>query len=100
MTLKHKILLTGAKGFVGKKMFAKLFLLGHEVVEYDLQNGDDIRDRFKLDRLFESENFDCVISLAARAGVRRGQEFAQEYFETNVLLEIGFVTPKLVTHLV
>tara|TARA_R110000868_G_scaffold160448_10_gene390096 strand:+ start:915 stop:1763 length:849 start_codon:yes stop_codon:yes gene_type:complete len=80
-----KILLTGGMGFVGKHLAGRLLDEGYTFVNYDLVNGDDIRDKFKLDRLFESENFDAVINLAARAGVRRGEDFPDEYFSTNVL---------------
>lgn len=81
---KGKILLTGADGFVGTKLWDVLELEGYEVIDYDLAYGDDVRDKFKLDRLFETENFDAVINLAARAGVRRGEKFVDEYFSSNV----------------
>lgn len=86
-----KILITGSEGFVGSHLqdFLSKKLrkagLDFDITPYDLVLGDDIRDRFKLDKLFESENFDFVISLAARAGVRRGEDFPEEYFTTNVL---------------
>ena len=78
-----KILVTGSQGFVGGHIFKRLE--DHNLFGYDLVNGLDIRDKFTLDRVFESEGFDSVISLAARAGVRRGEEFIQEYFDTNVI---------------
>lgn len=76
-----KILITGSEGFVGRHMMKRY----PDAYGYDLVNGDDVRDAFKLDRLFESEGFDAVIHLAARAGVRRGENFPEEYFSTNVL---------------
>lgn len=79
-----KILVTGGLGFVGSHLCKELER-EHEVIVYDLVKGDDIRDRFKLDRMFESENFDVLINLAARAGVRRGEDFPEEYFSTNVI---------------
>lgn len=78
-----KILVTGSQGFVGGHIFKRLE--NHNLFGYDLVNGLDIRDKFTLDRLFEQEGFDAVISLAARAGVRRGEEFVEEYFSTNVI---------------
>jgi UDP-glucuronate 4-epimerase len=78
--LSHKVIIFGGEGFVGKHMRKSI-----DGYVYDLVNGDDIRDRFKLDRLFESEGFDTVINLAARAGVRRGEDFPEEYFSTNVI---------------
>lgn len=81
-----KILIVGSAGFVGTHL--KKVLANKEefsFYEYDLVNGDDTRDRFKLDRLFESEGFDAIINFAARAGVRRGEGFPEEYFSTNVI---------------
>jgi UDP-glucuronate 4-epimerase len=80
----QKIILVGGEGFVGKAMRIELIINGYEVDVYDLVNGDDTRDRFKLDKLFETKNYDIVINLAARAGVRRGNDFPEEYFSTNV----------------
>lgn len=80
-----KILITGGQGFVGKHIMPRLSTLGHEVFYYDLLSGCDIRDRFSLDRIFEEHQFDYVINLSARAGVRRGEDFPEEYFSTNVI---------------
>ena len=78
-----KILLTGAEGFIGTRLI-KVLKKSNDVISYDLVNGDDIRDTFKLDKLFETENFDAVVHLAALAGVRRGEEFPDEYISTNI----------------
>lgn len=78
-----KILITGAAGFVGEHIFKRF--AEHSLLRYDLVDGNDIRDTLKLDRLFETENFDAVINLAALAGVRRGEEFPEEYLSTNVI---------------
>lgn len=44
----------------------------------------DIRDRAALKQVFESNNFDCVVHLAARAGVRPSLAEPQLYAETNI----------------
>lgn len=81
---KKKLLLTGADGFVGQQLRYEL-LKEYDVYSYDIQTfNNDVRDKFKLDRLFECWNFDVVVNLAARAGVRRGEKFIEEYFSTNV----------------
>jgi UDP-glucuronate 4-epimerase len=74
-----KTLLTGGAGFIGNHLQKKI-----DCQVYDLVNGDDIRDKFKLDRLFSKERFDIVINLAARAGVPAGEEFYEEYISTNL----------------
>lgn len=75
-----KIIVTGGEGFVGKHLVKKI-----DCHVYDLVNGDDIRDRFKLDNLFSKERFDTIINLAARAGVSAGEEFYEEFFSTNCI---------------
>jgi len=44
----------------------------------------DIRDRAALKEVFERNNFDCVVHLAARAGVRPSLSEPQLYSETNI----------------
>lgn len=44
----------------------------------------DIRDGAALEQLFQTNNFDCVVHLAARAGVRPSLSEPQLYTETNV----------------
>ena len=44
----------------------------------------DIRDREPLEQLFENTDFDCVVHLAARAGVRPSLSEPQLYAETNI----------------
>lgn len=79
-----KILITGHKGFIGKKLWERLLNFNYELIGYDLEDGNDIRDYFKLDKLFRENQISIVIHLAARAGVRTGQEFPDEYISTNV----------------
>jgi UDP-glucuronate 4-epimerase len=44
----------------------------------------DIRNRQALEQIFSSSNFDCVVHLAARAGVRPSLSEPQLYTETNI----------------
>jgi len=76
-----KILLTGSQGFIGQ-YFQKAI---RDPYVYDLVDGNDIRDKYKLDLYFENEHFDIVINLAARAGVKFSELYPEEYFSTNVL---------------
>ena len=80
-----KILITGDRGFIGTYLRRALDLEKDiHYVGYDLRNGEDIRDRIKMDRLFEEHNFGMVIHLAALAGVRRGEDYPEEYTSTNI----------------
>ncbi|MDA2925950.1 GDP-mannose 4,6-dehydratase [Acidobacteria bacterium AH-259-G07] len=100
-------LVTGAAGFIGARVCEFLLAEGHKVVGLDnlndaydvrlkhwrleqIQNNPnfefhkaDICNRGGLRSLFPS-NFDAVINLAARAGVRQSVENPWIYFETNV----------------
>ena len=100
-------LVTGSAGFIGSKVTELLLAEGNSVVGIDSLNDAydprlkswrlaqlegrpgftfyqlDIVDRVALHRLFSSE-FDAVINLAARAGVRQSVENPWVYFETNV----------------
>lgn len=44
----------------------------------------DIRDRAGLEEVFKQNNFDCIVHLAARAGVRPSLSEPQLYTETNI----------------
>jgi len=113
-----KYLVTGAAGFIASKVCEFLLDQGHHVVGLD--NLDPVYDlrikRWRLDRLVPREgfhfledticnqtalerlleahpNFDAVINLAAKAGVRDSVIDPWSYYETNVtgtlnLLEI------------
>jgi len=108
------ILVTGCAGFIGWKVTEFLLADGHTVVGVDnLNDAYDVRlkhwrlaqlegkrgfefhrldicDRDRLRELFNSQSairnpqFDAVINLAARAGVRQSVENPWVYYETNV----------------
>lgn len=78
------LLITGHKGFVGQHLTSLLDSSGVKWVGYDLKDGNDIRDKHKLDAFFESNQVTEVIHLAALAGVRRGEEYVQDFLSTNV----------------
>jgi UDP-glucuronate 4-epimerase len=48
----------------------------------------DLIERKKIHQLFENEKFDCVINLAAQAGVRHSIENPYAYIDSNI---IGFM---------
>jgi UDP-glucuronate 4-epimerase len=51
--------------------------------DYNLVEAD-IRDRAALERVFDAARFDCVVHLAARAGVRPSLVEPMLYAETNI----------------
>ena len=100
-----KILVTGGAGFIGSHLAERLLADGHEVAvlddfndfydpqikrrniekiasdirlhEVDLRNAEAVRSVL-------TENFDAIVHLAARAGVRPSIAAPQLYYDTNV----------------
>ena len=106
-----KILLTGAAGFIGMNTAQRLLARGDDVVGLDNLNAYydvtlkenrlaqllphpgfsfvkmDLTDRSALASLFEREQFDRVIHLAAQAGVRYSLDNPHAYVDSNL---VGF----------
>ena len=104
----QKVLVTGAAGFIGSSLVDRLLGLGKTVVGLDnfdpfydperkRQNLEhahrqpgfrliegDILDQPLLERLFAEQDFDVVVHLAAKAGVRPSLEDPAAYFRHNV----------------
>ena len=105
------ILVTGAAGFIGYHLSNKLLALGYQVYGIDNLNDYydvslkqarlaqllphrnftfeylDISDRDGVAGVFTSRNFDCVINLAAQAGVRYSLQNPHAYVDSNL---VGF----------
>jgi UDP-glucuronate 4-epimerase len=107
-SVNKKYLVTGAAGFIGAEVCKRLLSKGFEVVGIDNINDyydinlkkdrlkqipehnfsflqQDISDRFAIAKLFENENFDVVIHLAAQAGVRYSIENPHAYADSNLI---------------
>ncbi|MFA0221892.1 NAD-dependent epimerase [Vibrio splendidus] len=103
-----KYLVTGAAGFIGSAVVEQLTAKGHQVVGVDnlndyydvalkearlnrIQHDDfklvylDIAERDGVASLFEAEQFDQVIHLAAQAGVRYSIENPHAYADSNLV---------------
>ena len=108
----HKILVTGAAGFIGYHTCTRLLASGYEVVGIDNLNDYydvtlkesrlsrlqdqrnfsfsrlDLADRQGMEQLFSTRQFDTVIHLAAQAGVRYSIENPHAYIDSNL---VGFI---------
>src|SRR5690554_661853 len=111
-TLRMKVLVTGAAGFIGMHVSEALLARGDEVVGLDNLNDYydpalkqarldrlaphatfrfvrmDVADRDGMARLFAEERFDRVVHLAAQAGVRHSLTHPHAYVDANL---VGFV---------
>lgn len=78
-----KMLVTGAGGFIGRALTARLKAEGMDVVPVDSTNGD-IASRETL-AMFEQENIVHVFHLAGKTFVPDSWDDPQEFCQTNVL---------------
>ncbi len=104
-----RLLITGAAGFIGSVVCRQLLETGAGIVGIDNLNDYydpelkkwrlgqltshanfqfaevDIEDASAVTELFQKNSFDCVLNLAARAGVRYSLENPVVYMTTNAL---------------
>lgn len=105
------ILVTGAAGFIGFHLSSRLLSDGYRVSGIDNLNDyydinlkkdrlsvisdnsnftfhqTDLSDREKIEAVFKENQFDCVVNLAAQAGVRYSIENPASYIDSNL---VGF----------
>jgi UDP-glucuronate 4-epimerase len=108
MVSKKKVLITGSAGFIGFHLAQKAVQQGYAVTGIDNLNDyydvglkhsrlellkplpgfrfeqADLADRNDINRLFSENQFDCVINLAAQAGVRYSLINPHAYLESNL----------------
>lgn len=83
-----KILITGAKGFVGKELVSQCKTKGIEVLEFDLPEFDT-RKKEIVDMI--PENIDAIIHLAALSRDPDCKNKGYECFENNVMATLNLM---------
>lgn len=76
---KKRILITGAKGFIGTHLVPALEAKGFTVVPWTKADGDIVQDKLN------AENIDHVVHLAAKTFVPESWEKPESFYETNTL---------------
>ena len=99
-----KLLVTGGAGFIGSAVVRQAVARGHEVVNLDALTyaanpanvasvagsnlysfeQADIRDRARLDQVFDTHRPDAVMHLAAESHVDRSIDGPSDFIETNI----------------
>ncbi|WP_339281347.1 SDR family NAD(P)-dependent oxidoreductase [Paenibacillus sp. FSL H8-0282] len=111
LDIEHKILITGAAGFIGANLSKRLLEKGYQVIGIDNINDyyetdlkeerlkllrpyerftfikGDISDKELIMELFQKHKPSIVVNLAAQAGVRYSIENPDVYIQSNI---IGF----------
>jgi UDP-glucuronate 4-epimerase len=104
----HKILVTGAAGFIGFHVSKELLAQGHQLIGLDNINDyydvsikyarleqlqshpdfsfvkEDLSNKAAIDSLFAEHKFDFVVNLAAQAGVRYSLTNPDVYIDSNI----------------
>ena len=77
------LLITGSAGFIGSHLVKQLNGK-YKIICFDKITGQDIRVKEDLEAVFKKHKIDCVIHLAAFAGVRPSIENPLLYLQNNV----------------
>lgn len=81
--MSENILVTGSKGFIGKKLISKLKNT-YNIFEFSYSLGDDILDEKKFEK-FLDEKIDIVFHLAGKTFVPGSWNNPNAFYETNVM---------------
>jgi GDP-L-fucose synthase len=84
------ILVTGATGFLGKRLSKKLEQRGMGFTRTSLSMGIDLRDSGQCDKLFNTVKPDIVLHCASYVGgIQFGLKHPAEIFKNNLLMSVN-----------
>jgi nucleoside-diphosphate-sugar epimerase len=81
--MNQKILVTGGKGFLGKRLIPVLIKKGYKVKSFDIVDSQDITKPQQIERAIK--NCDIVMHLAAVADLNYAREHPKETMDVNIL---------------
>ncbi|MCB0527040.1 MAG: NAD-dependent epimerase/dehydratase family protein [Lewinellaceae bacterium] len=87
-----KILVTGATGFLGKRVVKKLREQGHEPIRTSLSMGVDLRDYQQTIDFFQKEQPEILLNCASFVGgIQFGYKYPVDLFENNLLMNVNIL---------
>ncbi len=87
-----KIVVTGATGFLGKRVMRKLLARGDKPVPTSLSLGVDLRDYRQAQAFFQREKPEIVLNCAAFVGgIQFGYKYPADLFENNLLMNVNLL---------
>ncbi len=88
----HNILVTGATGFLGRRVTRQLDAAGHKFSATSLSLGTDLTDSEQTFELFEKIKPEIVLNCAAYVGgIQFGYKHHAEIFRNNLLMTINLL---------
>ena len=82
-----KTLVTGATGFLGKRVVKKLRARGEDPILTSLSMGVDLRDFNQTKAFFEDHQPDVLLNCASFVGgIQFGYKYPADLFENNLLI--------------
>lgn len=87
------ILVTGANGFLGKRVCRQLTALGKEFTTTSLSHGTDLRDSVATFNLFKKIKPRKILNCAAYVGgIQFGYKHSAELFHNNLLITLNLLS--------
>lgn len=80
-----KILVTGAKGYIGAIVSKELKKLKNEVVSFDLKDGQNINNTDLLEKIIKAEKIEAVMHFAAFIEMGESMQKPEKYFNNNFI---------------
>lgn len=85
---KNKIIITGSKGFVGRRLVQALKKEGYEIIDSIKNKKIDVTN---FEQLKKIEKADAIIHLAAEVGIEKSHKFAREFFMINTVGTLNMI---------